>query len=222
MIYFDKQEDKIEKYLVEFDQEELQKLKIEIINNCSEITHREYDGTVEPNYYDYLKIRNFKRRKIGTKEHNDSLYYPNKTLYHFSFDEYEYPYLVTLIEKILAGKTEAILEIFIPNTTKEKESLKTRIYKLTKEVDNLSASELIKNYSKLDKLQKLTKKLEINKNQKSVLEYYQKVQTLLTFKLIDSIELSSISRIEDFFEIPLYERGTTINKNIQRVLKKSN
>lgn len=222
MIYFTKQEDKIEKYNIEFNEEELIKLQKEIINNCSEITHYEYEGTEEPKATPYLKRTNLIQTKIGTVENNDSLYYPDETLYHYSYDEQEYPYLIKLIDKLLARKSDAIYEIFNPNPNKEKEPVIKRVSNLKKEIDNLKTSELIKSYSKLDKLQKLLQKLEINKNQKSVLEYYPKVQALLTFELIDSIDLSSISRIEEFFEIPFYPKDSTINKNLQRVLKKTN
>lgn len=40
MLYFRKNDDVIEKYQVNFDKEKIEKLKQEIINNCSFITHR--------------------------------------------------------------------------------------------------------------------------------------------------------------------------------------
>ena len=60
MYYYIKREDKIEKYKVVFDKDTLDELRTEIINKCSIIEHIEYTGTRTPNYFDYLKIRNYK------------------------------------------------------------------------------------------------------------------------------------------------------------------
>ena len=71
MYYYVYKDKCVEKYLVNFSKEEIEKLKLEIINNCSEIEHREYDGTHGPNYFDYLRIRNYKEKflKYKKKQH---------------------------------------------------------------------------------------------------------------------------------------------------------
>ena len=46
MIYFRKNDEVIEKYQVDFDKEEIEKLKRKIINNCSFIQHEEYESVI--------------------------------------------------------------------------------------------------------------------------------------------------------------------------------
>lgn len=197
MYYYVKNNDKIEKYEVQFDKEKLKKLRIEIINNCSEITHKEYDDTREPNYFDYLKIRNYKRKEIGKVEGRD--YQPDKTLYHLSYDEYIFPYLVTLIDRLLADDIEALNEIFNQVTKKETLPIELRIQTLSNEIDKISNLDTKKKIKELEKLQKLIETQKLNSNQLPVTIYYPKVQQLINLIYINSMKIEDIERLESFF-----------------------
>jgi len=59
MVYFKYDGEKVEKYTVSFDKEQLEKLRIRMIDECSEITHHEVEGLNGPNQYDYLRIRDY-------------------------------------------------------------------------------------------------------------------------------------------------------------------
>ena len=87
MYYFIDKKETIEKYLVSFSKDEIEKLKIEIINNCSEIEHHEYEGTHDPNEFDYLRIKNYKERFVRVEESRDSLQWPDQRVYHYSYDD---------------------------------------------------------------------------------------------------------------------------------------
>lgn len=116
MYYFLEQKYTIEKYFVSFSKEELEKLKIEIINKCSEIEHYEYDGTEGPNKFDYLQIRNYHEKFIRIRESRDNLQWPDQKLYHYSYDKYNYPTLVTAIDNLLNGNVQALDVIYNQNS----------------------------------------------------------------------------------------------------------
>ena len=59
MIYFMDEGKKRKKYEIVVDKNGLEKLKVEIINNCSMIIHHDCNTTETPNYYDILRIRNY-------------------------------------------------------------------------------------------------------------------------------------------------------------------
>lgn len=216
MYYFVKTEVRIEKYSVDFDKEELEKLRLEIINNCSEVTHHEYDGIDSPSPSDYLKIRNYSAKKIDRIETNRE-FGEYTDLYHFRYDEWEFPHLVKLIDGLLKSNKESVLQIMNPDYNLEKSLLEHRISKLSEEIDTISNLEPKKKIEKLNELQELMEKGKLNNFKKSVIPYYQKVQDLLTIELVDSIDIQDLLKIQNFFEIELKDVKNTDN-HIQKIL----
>ena len=119
MIYFMDEGKKRKKYEIVVDKNGLEKLKVEIINNCSMIIHHDCNTTKTPNYYDILRIRNYSAEKIGIHKPND-FYASCETLYHVVYDEYKYPYLIELIDKLLNNdeKKSGIPETGMPDAEK--------------------------------------------------------------------------------------------------------
>ena len=58
MIYYKRNGEVIEKYQIDFDKEEIEELKNQIINNCSYIRQVEYDSDYSPRFTNEI-IRNF-------------------------------------------------------------------------------------------------------------------------------------------------------------------
>lgn len=203
MILFLKDEKRIKKYLVEFNKEELEKIKIEIIDKCSELVHHEYDcaGSLSKNFGDDpLRIRNFRETKIGKKIQETKPGYGVEKQYHYSYDELIYPYLVTLISRVLKGDVSAVYEILNPDFSKERKSFDERISELTKEIEESNLDNYTK-ISKLNKIKKLIENKEINKDQKSVIEYYEKVKELITLTFVDYINIEQLERINEFLGV---------------------
>ena len=67
MLYFRKNDEVIEKYQISFDKEKIEKLKKEIINNCSFIKHKEYESDYSPRFTDEI-IRNFTYTPTGKEK----------------------------------------------------------------------------------------------------------------------------------------------------------
>jgi len=219
MNYFVRKEDTIEKYLVEFDREELEKLKLEIIENCSLVKHHEYDGIDGPDSFDYLRIRNYREVKIGSIEINRE-FGEMADIYHFSYDEYEFPQLVTIIDNLLAFDLEAIEKIMNPDYSSfEKEPLREMIQSLSAEIDKISNWDPKQKIEKLKMLEQLFDRIELNTNRdiKPVEPYYRKVKNLLKVELVDSINIEDLLKVQNFFEIELNNIGN-LDKHKQKIL----
>ena len=103
MYYFKYDDLVIYKYIVNFDKNRMLSLRSNIINNCSELVHREVDSDIEIN--SSMRIRNLKQNKIGD-------------MYHYSYDEYVYPHLVSLIDMLLKNDITSLERILDLNTKK--------------------------------------------------------------------------------------------------------
>lgn len=199
MYYFSFMGNKIEKYEIDFDRKKLLQLREEIILNCSEIHHKEYEGVVGPKM-DQLKIKNFNKIKVGVKEYRNCCL-PDQSVYYFSYDENEYPYLVTLIDRLLNGDIVVIDEFFNINLKKEKLPFQYRIEILLEEVSKISDMCVQEKIQKLLQLQEMIELSELNKNQKSVFEYYYKVRDYIYIEYIGEIEMSEWNHIQKFMGI---------------------
>lgn len=212
MYYFIDKKETIEKYSVSFSKEELEKLKIEVINNCSEIEHHEYEGTHGPNEFDYLRIRNYKERFVRVDESRDSLQWPDQRVYHYSYDEYKFPELVSVIDELLNGNVLVLDTIFNTNPESKGKTIDEKIRKASEELDAIDNLKITKKREKLDELQKLIELKKLNKKQKSVVPYYARLRELITLDLVDTITKEEIERVNQFFGNP-----TNVKKQSQKI-----
>ena len=97
MYYFKYNDTNIEKYVVRFNRDELMNLRHSVITNCSELVHRDIDSDEELS--NNSKIRNLQRISKGD-------------IYHYSYDEYVYPELVSYIDGLLRSDDKVIEKIF--------------------------------------------------------------------------------------------------------------
>ena len=197
MYYFKETNENIEKYEVLYDKEVINKLKMEIINNCSRIVHHAYIGTRNLYHEGNYKIINYESKRVAVNEYNDG---PAEDIYRFSYDKYEYPYLVNLIDKLLVGNSDVIEEIFNPDFDKERDlSFSKLIELISKEIDEINNVETERKIEKLNELEQLLASADLNKNQVSVNSYYLELQKLITMNLVDRIDKKEIIRVRKFF-----------------------
>lgn len=199
MYYFNYKKDTVEKYLVSFDKEEIERLRIEIINNCSEIEHKEYDGFNGPNYFDYLKIRNYKEKFLRIQESRDSLQMPDRKIYHYSYDEHKFPILISVIDNLLKEDVLSLESIFNNNSLLFEKPINERIKIASDELDSIDNLDLDKKRKKLEELQRLAELKKLNKNQKSIEPYFGRLKELIQIQLIDTISFEEIRRVNNFF-----------------------
>lgn len=196
--YFREKDDVIEKVLVCYDKEELEKLKYEIADNCTLIVHRELNGT-KKDKPDILMCQRFSQNEIGISSSKAYECAPDEKLYHFSYDEKVLPRLVKLIMELENGNVSVVEQIFGPII--EEATYDEKIRNLTIEIDNINNSDFDLKISKLQELKALTKEKEKNKDVKSDAIYYDRVRKLLHLKVVDSIPKKDLLRIQKFFDL---------------------
>ena len=216
MLYFRKNDDVIEKYQVNFDKEKIEKLKQEIINNCSFITHIEFESDYTPRLSNEI-IRNFKYTPTGKER---EYFEETRKIYHYSYDRYEPPYLVTLINQLLNDNSKVIDQILnyeIPS----KSTIDDSIDSAYKEFKEINPENVTKRAEKLKELEDLLKAKKLNINQQNIDLYYKELMELIKFNLIDSLTLSELNKIESFLEINLSSEISDSNeKPFVKSLKK--
>lgn len=200
MLYFRKNDDVIEKYQVNFDKEKIKKLKQEIINNCSFITHIEYESDYAPILSNEI-VRNFTYTPTGKER---EYFEETRDIYHYSYDRYEPPYLVALINQLLLlNDNSKVIDQILNYEIASKSTIDDKIelaYKEFKEIDPENAT---KKAEKLKELENLLKAKKLNINQQNIDLYYNQLIELIKFNLIDSLPINELNKIESFLEINL-------------------
>lgn len=225
MYYIEQENEDLVKYKVNIDKEKLESLKIKIIEECGKITHKSYDATYGPDQWeDTVHIRHLSKTFIGRTEPHDDLCYPAANIYHYEYDEYKDSKLVNIINRLINGDTNTIVELNNPNLkTKPTEDI------LNKEIQKiLSKSAKDIDIVELDKLKKKLKEFQqsgkINKDRKSDLEYYPEVLKCITLKEVSRIGIETLKELNCLYSLSNdFFKNTTINninKNINKELYK--
>lgn len=239
MVYYQfiglKEEGYIQKYYITFNRDRLEKIKNEMIFNCSEIRHHKYKTTTKPNYYDTTKIINYSDTKIGIKYGKG--YDPDLDEYLVEYDELVHPLIVNLIEGVLNNDNESLDKlldiVYIPRKHKEnkknyyielrkveeeKKEVSTAIEKGMMSLDlGLSKLNLIK-----EKIEEINKHIELNRSQRNPSYYYQVIRECFDFGLGEMISIKELEKILGFFGYEDNEElvGKRITK-IRRIIKKT-
>ena len=178
-----------EKYDVSFDREEMLKLREEIINKLSNVVHFDYESNKKGSPYyrlapiDPLEIRNFSQKVVGTKENA----FGKEAIIHYVYDRYEFPYLITLMDRIMSDDYAAIDEIKNPDLLKERTK---SIHQLKMLERSLVEAKTIE--AKLEivyELNYLLSRLMREKDNNPFTEYYQKVLDLIHLDRVVTKEL---------------------------------
>ena len=198
MYYFKQNGDKIEKYDVSFDKDEISKLKGIIIENCSYIAHHEERSDYSPRFDDRNLIKHLTSTLVGEKEYFEE----TRDVYLYSYDEYKPPYLVKLISRLLNDDSKAIDEILNYNISGNF-SIDDKIKVTTQEFAEIDIEDIKKKKNKLDELESLLEAKKLNKNQQDIKPYYEQLINLIKFNLVDSLSIIELSRVESFLETKL-------------------
>ena len=198
MLYFRKNDDVIEKYQIDFDKEKIKKLKQEIINNCSLIKHIEYESDYTPILSNEI-VKNFTYTRTGKER---EYFEETRDIYHYSYDRYEPPYLVELINQLLNDNSKVIDQILNYEISSES-TIDDSIELAYKEFKEIDPENVTKKAEKLKELEDLLKAKNYNINQQNIDLYYKELIELIKFNLIDSLPINELNKIESFLEINL-------------------
>lgn len=166
----------------QIDDERLNKLKIEIIQKCSYIKHVETTGpeininSVE----DYYKYANLQKTYSHCQEYFDSADFTE--YYHQEYDNYNFPYLVTIIKGILNGDKDALTELSDYDCNKEeilKYDLITKENALKKKMDEVlttpEAFQSAEGKALLEEINQFIEEKRMNEGQVSPIKYKDQV-----------------------------------------------
>lgn len=201
MYYYKEDENNYYKYEVSFDRDKVLDLLDEVKKRCSIISLEAFRESekFDPYYRsDYEKAKERGIKNFDEVTFKDLIDYGDQ-IHELTIYKYEYTRLVYLIKELLNGNSYVINEIFNPkrinifNFDKKIESLKRRLdsgKKINYKFESLMKKEL----------SKLTILKEINENQISDEIYYLKLQKLIKFNLVDTLDKDIKKRTDNFFE----------------------
>lgn len=204
MYYYKIKDDYVIQYFVQIDIEELKKIRTDIIENCSTITHMHYKTAKRPNQYDTEHIRNYRERFVRLIQYND-LYSTDEDEYEVEYDLLKHHEIVSYIDSLISGNTSSIskiidakdiddyYEVVILNEQKKLiENLTSyglnEIYCITKSINH-----------NIEKLEQYSKQKAMNKYQPPIVFYQKQVLECIHLEEISKISLDIILRIQDFF-----------------------
>ena len=137
---------------------------------------------------------------------------PDEPLYHVSYTEYIFPKLVEYINRVLNyDDVDIASKLYRGFITEVESSFDVKIEELSKELDEIDNLDIKAKRKKLDELEDIINCAKLNKNQKSVSSYYDKVKNLISIEKVDSILKEEVDKVDRFFERPKVKK---IEKNI--------
>lgn len=216
---------------ITFDKEKLEKLRLKLLNTCSEIVFHKYK-TINP--YSIVEneiIRDFKCKEIGIRYGKG--YYPDLPEYQVEYYEYRTPIEVLLLKEIIAGDNNSLVYLLDRLNNVNEDIIKIsnpkveELNKLNKEIEvelknsNISLEETANQLLNINKKKKLLEEqITLNKNQKPIELYYKEIKSLFIYIPTDMLLLEDLNKVLTFFS---YEKDNEkeLNKNIHRILKKN-
>ena len=222
MFYFKKAEDGVHKYEVSFDKNEVSLLLEEVKSKCSTIKHFEYDDVNLPslseriysqNQSDESEIRFFSQKLVGYREYND-FYSPVEDVYHYSYYEYTYSPLVSIINGLLNDSPMVIDKIFNPENI-HRFNFDHEIDNINNEINKIPNNKIKEKMDKLNELNDLLKFANLNSKQKDEDEYY--IADLLGMKVLleDGSEFGTLKNVmetgaNDVYIVDSVEHGEVL------------
>ena len=217
MKYYNLKDEVIEKYNVTYDKKEIEKIKNEIINNCSDIEHKKYFSDYSPSFSKNDIIRNYYERRTGeVKEYFEE----TRFIYEYSYDRYVPLYLVNLLNDLLKG--ENVLEDILTYKVPDKLPIDIKIEEKEKELKDIDDKNTKLKIEKLKEYEKLLELKKLNENQKPLSMYYYKLISLFKFELEDTLSIVELKKVESFMGVNILMQKGISSHNNQKILKKEN
>lgn len=201
------------KYEVKLDLLRLHRVKNEVKDNCSIITHKKYETTTLPE--SRPTIVNYKKEKVGMN--NDDIY-----KYLVEYDEIEYSPLVFYIVELMLGHTDSIekiekfkeevedFDMIIKNIVKEQQVIINNLDKI--EDFDVKMNLLV---DKRKQLLEYKQKRELNKHRISANKYRKEVLRCITLNEVELIPLKTLLDANDFLKDC---KDTTMHSSLEKKL----
>ena len=143
------------------------------------------------------EIRFFSQKLVGYREYND-FYSPVEDVYHYSYYEYTYSPLVSIINGLLNDSPMVIDKIFNPESI-HRFNFDHEIDNINNEINKIPNNKIKEKMDKLNELNDLLKFANLNSKQKDEDEYYIKLQGLIKFELVSILPYEIKEKYESFY-----------------------
>lgn len=184
----------LEKYEVVFNREKLIELKEEINRKFCKVSHFSYTSSLLP-MRDPKTMKNFKYNKIGWREYDCA----TEMEYEISYDKFEMPKLSAYIDKLLDGNDDALESIYDKTIDEKTDNYDKRIDVLSKELDEIDNLDIKNKKIKLIELERLINERDRFNNDEMIESYYYKVRELISFRLVETICIEEVNKVNNFF-----------------------
>ena len=198
---------------------------MQIINECSEIVHKSYETVNPSSHFNQSYVKNYLAQKNTKKDEN------NNDIYLISYDLYNVPYLVTLIDSLLNGNTSVINELqnykecFSIENSEISDTYNTllnelnsiediKVYGAEENIeDKINRKNLLKQMEELLTSHESKRKKFYNSDKLN--KYRLLVLNCINFKLIKKLDLKSFIEVQEFFQCSTHNE---LSKNLQKIL----
>ena len=211
MTYYCVEGNKVKKYEITFDINELIKLQKECVIACGKKSCKKTHVSILFKRDDDF-IYETNSEQIGYRED----FYGDVPIYEKTYIEFEKPELYYIINEILNGNIKGIIDLFKMNMNNEY-SFDREISNLLIQTSKIEDTDVDKKIKILNKIKKIKEEKEYNKNQKSILEYYKKAIKIINIKLTGEISLDEVRNVEDFLG---YKLNINENDELIKTLKR--
>ncbi len=188
-------------YTVKIDSKKLKKIREEIIENCSIIEHcKGVFADFLPHSDNQIIIKNM---KMGELHHiQENMGWPDTNYYEYTYDKYYFPNIIKIIDDILSGNEDQIESLFSEEDLKYDINNYRDISPLN-DINNLLA-EYVETHdeSKLSSAQiklSMFKHRNINKQKRSIKDYYLELQKCFEFQKVTSYNQDGINELQKLF-----------------------
>lgn len=162
------------------DYEKLEKVREEIINNCSVILN------YKENYTDCFEKQNFGEDIRNIKRGNlVRISSAGISVYEYTYDKYVFPEIINVIDEILKGNEQKIQSLFDTNDLETDTNKYRDIESLEKIIEMVEKYIKIADEYLLKKIKSLIMdcgSIEVKRPKKSITEYYQSLQECFDFE----------------------------------------
>ena len=202
--YLIKENDKIVKYGIEYNEDILNKLRKEICTKCGIRRHQIYNQIGTKVYKEDFLIENFNSKFISTKE-ADSGYYDNYLLDYYLIDE---PYLSKIIKEFINGNIINLVCLLHYNKIEDnKYNFDLEIHKLRNMIKNCTKDEFVTTRTK-----SIVKKINDNLEEK---EYNKKLNLVDQKDYICKLKSLIILNKKDEMSYEEYRKFISFTKKLQ-------
>ncbi len=170
-MYFYKEEElQITKFLVSFQDVELQRLRQQVIQDCSVISEECVERSEPPKTTDPDKIFDVRRGEyVGVRDEQQG---PTRQIYKYYYKERQYSGLVEWIDALLSGDATILESIYAGKPEEKEGGLRVELASLYKKCSSISDQEFDKKIAALNEIKRVARIVEINKDVKPEFYYY--------------------------------------------------